>query len=79
MGGQEFGLDPQAENLGREMVLDNYGPKVVGENQFFVLGEYRDNSTDSRLWGFLPRDKIIGKIQYIYWSDDWDRIGQRVE
>ena len=42
----------------------------LGHNQYFVMGDNRDNSQDSRYWGFLPRDYIKGKAVVIYWSYD---------
>lgn len=43
---------------------------VVQRNYYFMLGDNRDNSLDSRFWGFLPEDNIIGKALLVYWS--WD-------
>jgi signal peptidase I len=43
---------------------------VVPPNSFFAMGDNRDNSLDSRYWGFVPRENIIGKPLIIYWSYD---------
>ena len=49
-------------------VRENWGPKQVPADQYFVMGDNRDNSQDSRYWGFLPRDYVKGKALLIYWS-----------
>ncbi len=47
---------------------DNWGPEVVPDGQLFVMGDNRDNSRDSRYWGFLPRDQVKGRALLVYWS-----------
>ena len=49
---------------------DNYPPTMVPEGSFFAMGDNRDSSLDSRYWGFVPRNHIIGKPLIIYWSYD---------
>src|SRR5260221_3854874 len=48
------------------------------ENYFFMMGDNRHNSFDSRYWGFLPQDLVVGKTMYLYWGRDLDRIGKEV-
>ena len=64
---------------------DNWGPITVPADKFFALGDNRDDSADSRFWGFLDRNDIRGKAWRIYWSADGlsnirlNRIGRAVE
>lgn len=52
--------------------LKNWGPLVVPPDSFMVMGDNRDNSYDSRYWGFLGRDRIRGRPLVIYYSYDRD-------
>jgi len=49
-------------------IRDNYGPAIVPKGHYFVMGDNRDNSDDSRYWGFLNRELIHGKAFMLYWS-----------
>ena len=49
---------------------DNFGPVVIPPDHFFLMGDNRDNSNDSRFWGFASHDSLIGKPLFVYWSYD---------
>ncbi len=54
-----------------ETPVDSYtvhGPVIVPAHSYFAMGDNRDNSLDSRSWGFVPRANIVGRALYVYWS-----------
>lgn len=104
----EPGIDPVAEDFrwqrnylvrtaeasaGFHPSRNNWGPLVVPERSFFVLGDNRDNSLDSRYWGFVPDSLLRGRPMFVYYSyspdveDElawltrirWDRLGERIQ
>jgi signal peptidase I len=54
-------------------VRERFGPVTVPADQYFMMGDNRDNSADSRYWGFLRRDYVKGKALVIYWSYQAER------
>jgi len=71
--------DPNVRNVAPR---DNFGPVTVPPGKFFVMGDNRDQSYDSRYWGFADEAEVKGQATFIYWSWNsqthwvrWDRFG----
>ena len=74
---------------GRINPRDNLGPLTVPPDSYFVMGDNRDQSLDSRFWGFVKMNKIKGRAFLVYWSWNgqgswtdwirWNRIGKSIE
>ena len=68
---------------------DNFGPITVPPDSYFVMGDNRDQSLDSRFWGYVQEHKIKGRAFLVYWSwygqgsltewVRWNRIGKVIE
>jgi signal peptidase I len=85
-------LHPSVDRGEYQPTRDNWGPIVVPEEHFFLLGDNRDGSRDSRYWGLIERWRILGRAMFFYYSYDksssapfaflreirWDRIGRAV-
>jgi len=53
---------------------DDWGPQVIPEGYYFVMGDHRNNSSDSRHWGMVPKKYIIGKVQIRWWPVPTARV-----
>jgi len=64
----------QYHMFGGDFKRDNFGPIIIPEDSYFVMGDNRDDSADSRYFGLLPRNHIVGTPLFIFWSyeDDSD-------
>jgi len=65
---------PLQENYIEEKPNYSFGPVIVPPNQYLVLGDNRNNSYDSHYWGYVPRDRIIGRAVVRFWPPN--RVGE---
>jgi len=65
--------EPLQEDYIAEPPAYQWGPKQVPEDEFFAMGDNRNDSNDSHVWGFLPRKHIIGRARFRFWP--LNRIG----
>lgn len=53
---------------------DNFGPELVPEGYYYVMGDHRNNSSDSRHWGMVPKKYILGRVQLRWWPFNQARV-----
>jgi len=68
MRGHEMGNVSMPTLDGRIVLRDHYGPVIVPAGHYFMMGDNRDNSYDSRGWGTVGRDAILGEAMVVHWS-----------
>lgn len=73
-----YEIHTDSRTFSRELsARDNFGPVNVPDGYLFMMGDNRDNSQDSRFWGFASLEKVKGKAMFIYWSWDSEDFGVR--
>ena len=67
-----YDVNADATHFSHGMKFGVDKPFKIPENSYFMMGDSRDNSLDSRYWGIVPRENIVGRPLYVYWSFNWD-------
>lgn len=89
---REFYVGRRTDRVARHPTRDNWGPLRIPPGQYFVLGDNRDNSSDSRYWGFVAEGRVKGRPAFVYFSYErgaheplpwvttirWGRLGRRI-
>ena len=79
--GHEVSTSPRGDILVDRVPRSTY---IVQDDYLFVLGDNLDESSDSRSWGFLPEENVVGRATMVYWSVDgtghprWERVGKMI-
>lgn len=83
---RQFVIGPAAADPSKYVASrNNWGPLVVPHDAYFVLGDNRDNSLDSRYWGFVSGTQLQARVRRVYFSQDsasrirWSRLGKRLQ
>jgi len=83
---EQLGVVKHAIQYYEDQTGHDFGPVLVPQESVFVMGDNRDDSKDSRFWGFVKYNKILGRALVIYWSWDgadrwvrWERIGTLIK
>lgn len=72
------GVTLQEPYINKDDPFNPFAPlskRIIPPNSYFVMGDNRGNSSDSRQWGLVPRDNIIGRVAFVYWPFGQNNLG----